>query len=126
MSVCLCRIGDPANRQDAIYDLYAVSNHMGGLGGGHYTAYAKNLNDGQWYLFDDAFVEAVRDAERQVKGSSAYVLFYARRRPLAEVKSAPNASPPPLSVGQTEVAAAAAASEALHVGERSSDPSQRR
>ena len=25
-----------------IYDLYAVSNHFGGLGGGHYTAYAKN------------------------------------------------------------------------------------
>ncbi len=25
-----------------IYDLYAVSNHFGSLGGGHYTAYAKN------------------------------------------------------------------------------------
>lgn len=25
-----------------IYDLYAVSNHFGGMGGGHYTAYAKN------------------------------------------------------------------------------------
>lgn len=25
-----------------IYDLYAVSNHYGGLGGGHYTAYAKS------------------------------------------------------------------------------------
>jgi len=25
-----------------LYDLYAVSNHFGGLGGGHYTAYAKN------------------------------------------------------------------------------------
>jgi len=24
------------------YDLYAVSNHMGDLGGGHYTAYCKN------------------------------------------------------------------------------------
>lgn len=24
-----------------IYELYAVSNHYGGLGGGHYTAYAK-------------------------------------------------------------------------------------
>lgn len=21
-----------------VYDLYAISNHMGGLGGGHYTA----------------------------------------------------------------------------------------
>lgn len=24
------------------YELYAISNHYGGLGGGHYTAYAKN------------------------------------------------------------------------------------
>lgn len=24
-----------------VYELYAISNHYGGLGGGHYTAYAK-------------------------------------------------------------------------------------
>lgn len=24
-----------------IYELYAISNHYGGLGGGHYSAYAK-------------------------------------------------------------------------------------
>jgi ubiquitin carboxyl-terminal hydrolase 4/11/15 len=24
------------------YDCYAVSNHYGGVGGGHYTAFAKN------------------------------------------------------------------------------------
>lgn len=30
------------NKQRVIYDLYAVSNHFGGLGGGHYTACAKN------------------------------------------------------------------------------------
>lgn len=27
--------------QSQVYDLYAISNHYGGLGGGHYTAYAK-------------------------------------------------------------------------------------
>jgi ubiquitin C-terminal hydrolase len=27
--------------QPHVYDLYAISNHYGGLGGGHYTAYAK-------------------------------------------------------------------------------------
>ncbi len=37
-----------------VYELYAVSNHYGGLGGGHYTAFAKN--DGQWYEFDDSRV----------------------------------------------------------------------
>lgn len=31
----------PKNNKPLIYDCIAVSNHMGGLGGGHYTAYAK-------------------------------------------------------------------------------------
>ena len=26
---------------DQTYDCFAVSNHMGGMGGGHYTAYVK-------------------------------------------------------------------------------------
>ncbi|CAF96184.1 unnamed protein product [Tetraodon nigroviridis] len=38
------------------YDLIAVSNHYGGMGGGHYTAYAKNKDDGKWYYFDDSSV----------------------------------------------------------------------
>uniref|UniRef100_A0A8D3BUR2 Ubiquitin carboxyl-terminal hydrolase n=1 Tax=Scophthalmus maximus TaxID=52904 RepID=A0A8D3BUR2_SCOMX len=36
------------------YDLIAVSNHYGGMGGGHYTAYANNKDDGKWYNFDDS------------------------------------------------------------------------
>lgn len=35
------------------YELYGVSNHFGGLGGGHYTAFAKNPENGRWYDFDD-------------------------------------------------------------------------
>uniref|UniRef100_A0A8C4ZI62 Ubiquitin carboxyl-terminal hydrolase n=1 Tax=Gadus morhua TaxID=8049 RepID=A0A8C4ZI62_GADMO len=38
------------------YDLIAVSNHYGGMGGGHYTAYAKNKEDMKWYNFDDSSV----------------------------------------------------------------------
>ena len=30
------------------YDLFAVSNHHGGMGGGHYTAHARNPVTGQW------------------------------------------------------------------------------
>lgn len=30
----------PQRQSDQPYRLYAVSNHMGGLGGGHYTAHA--------------------------------------------------------------------------------------
>lgn len=44
-----------------VYDLFAISNHMGGLGGGHYTAYAKNVHDGRWYEFDDSRVTLVKE-----------------------------------------------------------------
>ena len=60
-----------------IYDLYAVSNHMGGLHGGHYTAFARHLENERWYLLDDSRAEPV--AEHAVKTSAAYVLFYRRR-----------------------------------------------
>lgn len=39
-----------------IYDCYAVSNHFGTSGFGHYTAYCKNPMDKQWYEFDDSKV----------------------------------------------------------------------
>ena len=37
-----------------VYDLVAVDNHYGGLGGGHYTAYAKNFfdSDKNWYEYN--------------------------------------------------------------------------
>ena len=68
-------------RHNAVYDLYAVANHYGGLGGGHYTAHAKHSGSGQWYLFDDSHVSPAR--EEDLKGRSAYMLFY-RRRETAE------------------------------------------
>jgi ubiquitin carboxyl-terminal hydrolase 4/11/15 len=60
-----------------IYDLYAISNHFGSLGGGHYTAYCKHRDDGQWYLYDDSSVRPVPAS--QVSSSAAYVLFYHRK-----------------------------------------------
>ncbi|KAL6521225.1 hypothetical protein OROGR_017794 [Orobanche gracilis] len=57
------------------YMLYAVSNHYGGLGGGHYTAFAKLRLD-RWYEFDDSNVFPVK--EEQLKTQAAYVLFYKR------------------------------------------------
>ncbi|ORX40453.1 hypothetical protein BD324DRAFT_610768 [Kockovaella imperatae] len=60
-----------------IYDLYAVDNHFGGLGGGHYTAFCKNAEDGRWYNYDDSRVSpASPDA---VQSKAAYLLFYRRR-----------------------------------------------
>ena len=34
------------------YDLFAVDNHYGGLGGGHYTAFAHNFYDQNWYEYN--------------------------------------------------------------------------
>ena len=58
-----------------VYDLYAVSNHYGSLGGGHYTAFAKN---GQWLHYDDSSVSHVRDFN-EIVSQAAYVLFYKAR-----------------------------------------------
>lgn len=63
-----------------IYDLYAVSNHYGGLGGGHYTAYAKNAENSQWYSFNDSSANKVEgDPATTIVSPGAYVLFYERR-----------------------------------------------
>lgn len=35
-----------------VYDLFAVDNHYGGLGGGHYTAFAQNFYDKHWYEYN--------------------------------------------------------------------------
>ncbi|GLE01392.1 hypothetical protein PINS_up010222 [Pythium insidiosum] len=60
-----------------MYDLFAVSEHSGGLGGGHYTAVAKNPECGRWFSFNDSFTKAA-SAEEAIT-SRAYVLFYVRR-----------------------------------------------
>jgi len=65
------------NHGPAVYDLIAVSNHYGGMGGGHYTAFAKNKDDGKWYYFDDSSVSL--SSEESVVTKAAYVLFYLRR-----------------------------------------------
>eukprot|EP00249_Psilotum_nudum_P021021 c27938_g1_i1 orf=647-3565(+) len=60
------------------YELYAISNHYGGMGGGHYTAYAKLIDDNRWYNFDDSHVSPV--GEDEIKTAAAYVLFYRKVR----------------------------------------------
>ncbi|CAF4349932.1 unnamed protein product, partial [Rotaria magnacalcarata] len=65
---------NPAEKLNAKYDLIAVSNHMGGLGGGHYTAHAKNIHDQKWHTFDDSCVTDID--ETNVISKSAYVLIY--------------------------------------------------
>lgn len=71
-----------------MYDLFAVSNHFGGLGGGHYTAFCRLGDEGagsgtgggggaSWHCFDDSHVAPV--SAEAVHSPAAYVLFYRRR-----------------------------------------------
>lgn len=60
-----------------VYDLFAIANHMGSMGFGHYISYAKNPLDQKWYEFDDSHVS--RKNENELISSTAYVLFYRRR-----------------------------------------------
>ncbi|KAL7533586.1 hypothetical protein ACHAXR_005330 [Thalassiosira sp. AJA248-18] len=69
--------GDGGEKEEPIYDCYAVSNHFGGLGGGHYTAYAR-ADDGSWSNFDDSRVTTGVD-ESEVVSSAAYCLYYKRK-----------------------------------------------
>lgn len=65
------------NEQLKKYDLVGVCNHYGTLGGGHYTAFAKNNIEKNWYLFDDSSVRKASTSE--VVSSCAYVLMYIQK-----------------------------------------------
>ncbi|XP_022875159.1 ubiquitin carboxyl-terminal hydrolase 5-like isoform X3 [Olea europaea var. sylvestris] len=64
------------NTPHQIYELYALTNHYGGMGSGHYTAHIKLLNENRWYNFDDSHISVIN--EDDVKSAAAYVLFYRR------------------------------------------------
>jgi len=56
------------------YDLYAVSNQIGNLNGGHYFSYVKSLTDNNWYNIDDNSVSRI--SEDSIVTNNAYILFY--------------------------------------------------
>ncbi|KAH7285349.1 hypothetical protein KP509_33G024300 [Ceratopteris richardii] len=66
----------PQKDAAAMYELYAISNHYGSMGGGHYTAYVKLVKGDCWYDFDDSRVSMV--TQNEIKTAAAYVLFYRR------------------------------------------------
>ena len=63
--------------QKYVYDLFGISNHYGGMGGGHYTAFAKNWKENQWYHFDDS--SCSKTSASRIVTDAAYNLFYRRR-----------------------------------------------
>jgi len=59
------------------YDLFGVCNHMGGVSGGHYTAFVKNVL-GQWIHYNDSSIESVSNPE-SIISPMAYCLFYRKK-----------------------------------------------
>jgi ubiquitin carboxyl-terminal hydrolase 20/33 len=66
------------NDESYLYDLYGVICHHGNSSaGGHYTCYALNATNYEWYEYDDSHCTQV-DAT-QVTSCQAYVLFYRKK-----------------------------------------------
>ncbi|KAK0416556.1 hypothetical protein QR680_012559 [Steinernema hermaphroditum] len=54
------------------YKCFAIANHYGAMGQGHYIAYARNR--GNWYLFNDCKCQQIQEAAIDKK--NVYILFY--------------------------------------------------
>ncbi|EGR31392.1 ubiquitin specific peptidase 8, putative [Ichthyophthirius multifiliis] len=59
-----------------VYNLFAVSQHLGEAAGGHYTTMALNFLNQKWYEYNDQNVLQKKNIE--VK-NQAYILFYKRK-----------------------------------------------
>lgn len=68
---------DKKEGEEYKYDLFAIANHYGSMGFGHYVAFAKNHFKQNWYEFNDSSVSQRNESE--LIGSSAYVLFYRKQ-----------------------------------------------
>lgn len=68
------------NKTSFHYDLYGVCNHIGGVMGGHYTAFVRNSED-QWLHYNDSNVE-ILSSPQQIITPMAYCLFYRKKNNL--------------------------------------------
>ena len=61
-------------KNSAIYDLYAIIEHYGGLNLGHYIAICKNSNS--WIKYNDDNISLIKD---KIVSKNAYILFYKKK-----------------------------------------------
>lgn len=64
-----------SNMGNYTYDLYAVSNQIGSMDGGHHFSYVKSLNNGNWYSLNDDNICQINQSD--IVTANAYILFYA-------------------------------------------------
>jgi ubiquitin carboxyl-terminal hydrolase 8 len=60
------------------YELYGICNHIGGVTGGHYTAFVRNV-DNIWLHYNDKTVEIVGENPEGIVSPAAYCLFYRKK-----------------------------------------------
>lgn len=56
------------------FKLMSISNHIGGLGGGHYYSYVLNSIDKNWYEMND--INITKISVESIKTRNSYCLFY--------------------------------------------------
>ncbi|XP_039899536.1 uncharacterized protein LOC120741012 isoform X3 [Simochromis diagramma] len=74
--------------ENQTYELYAFVEHFGDLRSGHYTVTIKSQDDDRWYNFNDTCVTPLPEGPFQqernktalTRSSSAYLLFYRRKK----------------------------------------------
>ena len=59
-----------------LYDLFAISNHIGNYYTGHYFSYCKGTN-GEWNEFNDLSISKINSLPNE--SDTTYVLFYRLR-----------------------------------------------
>lgn len=64
---------------ETLYDLVAVSMHVGNLKYGHYTTYARLIDTQEWYHFNDCKCTLVENIDCIVT-QNAYVLVYLQKQ----------------------------------------------
>jgi ubiquitin C-terminal hydrolase len=70
------------NPQQYVYDLFGICNHIGGISGGHYTAFVKN-SDEKWLNYDDELVQEIPSpVSNSIITPMAYCLFYRKKNNL--------------------------------------------
>lgn len=60
------------------YELFAIMIHSGSASGGHYYAYIKDFESGNWYSFNDQTVSSItqEDIARSFGGNGAFKSYY--------------------------------------------------
>ena len=59
------------------YELFGVANHIGGVAGGHYTAFVRSNASNKWFCCNDTSVTEI--SPNIVVSPSAYCLFYRKK-----------------------------------------------